>query len=286
MNKYDFEQKLPNYKQYLIDNEYAKKTRSSYIRYVKKFIEWLPNDVELTKEMLIDFKQYISDEGYKVRPKNTIIAVVNKYLAWCGYDKESNVRVKKFKVHDSSSLEDIPTFNDYERMLRWAYKTGQHNVAMYMYVIAKTGIRAEEIKYFTVENINNRSWVLEVYNKGKTRKLPIPNDLLRDLRAYCKDHEIADGKIFPYHYATYYKKLQKIAGAAKVSQSRISAHKFRHMFAKNFMESKGNVLTLADILGHNDIKTTRVYTRSSMAEMRKDMESSYKNAKRKTKEKE
>ena len=45
-------------------------------------------------------------------------------------------------------------------------------------------------------------------------------------------------------------------------------HSFRHRFAKNFIESCGDISLLSDLLGHESIETTRIYLRRSSSEQK------------------
>ena len=38
-------------------------------------------------------------------------------------------------------------------------------------------------------------------------------------------------------------------------------HSFRHLFAKNFIERNPDIALLADLMGHENIETTRIYLR-------------------------
>ena len=64
-----------------------------------------------------------------------------------------------------------------------------------MKVIAYTGVRAEELKVFTVENLESN--YIKVKNKGKIRNVIVRQDLRRELLRYCKDKGITTGYIFP-----------------------------------------------------------------------------------------
>lgn len=62
-------------------------------------------------------------------------------------------------------------------------------------IFAHVGARIEELKYFTVENLDS-NYIKGAYNKGKERVLIMTNELKRDLKHYCKDHKIKSGYIF------------------------------------------------------------------------------------------
>lgn len=58
-----------------------------------------------------------------------------------------------------------------------------------MLTLAMTGIRIEELKYFTVENLDK--YYIRVFNKGKERVVPIRQDLRRELKNTAKKIKLA-----------------------------------------------------------------------------------------------
>ena len=49
----------------------------------------------------------------------------------------------------------------------------------------------------------------------------------------------------------------------------VHPHAFRHLYAKQFLERYQDIALLADLLGHKNISTTRIYLRKSTTEQRK-----------------
>lgn len=73
--------------------------------------------------------------------------------------------------------------------------------------------------------------------------------------------------------STIWRRMKKIAGAAKVRKNKVHAHSFRHLFAKVFLEEyNGSIAELADILGHNSLETTRIYAKTTDEEKRRKLE--------------
>ena len=53
---------------------------------------------------------------------------------------------------------------------------------------------------------------------------------------------------------------------------KVFPHNFRHMFARIFYRVTGNLVQLADILGHSSIEVTRIYAADGIMEWKKSME--------------
>lgn len=279
-----------------IQDEKSKNTVKHYKHVVKMFADSLQND-EVTKTDVIEFKQKMQ-ETLMPKTVNNYIVVTNKFLKYAttvdaGYPYKiartgeytklatmgeiEDLRVKNIKMQNKASLEEVLEPIDLKRLMRWAKKLNRMDMYLIMKIIAFTGVRAEELKVFTVENVKSNNLVVK--NKGKIRNVILRNDLRRELLKFCKDNKITSGYIFKgkkegtmLHSTTIYKQLKKIAGYAKVKKSKVHAHSFRHLFAIKYMEEGGNIGELADILGHSSIETTRIYLMTTDTMKRKRLE--------------
>lgn len=279
-----------------IKDEKSKNTVKHYKHVVKMFADSLQND-EVTKTDVIEFKQKMQ-ETLMPKTVNNYIVVTNKFLKYAttvdaGYPYKiartgeytklatmgeiEDLRVKNIKMQNKASLEEVLEPIDLKRLMRWAKKLNRMDMYLIMKIIAFTGVRAEELKVFTVENVKSNNLVVK--NKGKIRNVILRNDLRRELLKFCKDNKITSGYIFKgkkegtmLHSTTIYKQLKKIAGYAKVKKSKVHAHSFRHLFAIKYMEEGGNIGELADILGHSSIETTRIYLMTTDTMKRKRLE--------------
>lgn len=276
VKKHDINLKL---NEFLTELKYAEKAENTIKKYrcnIEHFIELLEGERDITKDDILLFKNYLVEKsGYKTSTINSYIISINKYLKWLGC---SELIVKQVKQQRKSSLEDVLNNNDYKRLLKFAKRINRMDIYYIMKILAMTGIRISELKYFTVENI--KSNYISATNKGKERNIVLRQDLARELRKYCKERNIKSGLLFPGNVkgkmlaqSTIWRNMKKIAGMAKVKLSKVHAHSFRHLFAKQFLKQYNNNITeLADILGHNSLETTRIYTRSTDAEKRKKLE--------------
>ena len=69
-----------------------------------------------------------------------------------------------------------------------------------------------------------------------------------------------------------WREMKKIAELSGVSLEKVFPHNLRHLFARTFYRETKNLIHLADILGHNSLEVTKIYTTDSIEEWRKNME--------------
>ena len=274
MNKAELNQKLDEWIHEQKLQELADSTLRNYKPIIQRFIDWMPDDVDLSKETIIDFKKHLETELSATSTRNHNIVVLDKFLKWL--DKQ-DCCVKTFRVQSKQSNEEIITKADYKRLLRWAKQEGDLQSYYIMKILASTGIRIAELDYFTVENLD---FYIDVSNKGKERKIFLRQDLCRELKRYAREQGIKNGYIFPspvnagkmVSTVTIWRRMKRIAGRARVNKKKVHAHSFRHLFAQAFLEEHGDMATLADILGHSSLETTRLYARTSDEQKRHMLE--------------
>lgn len=257
--------------------EYSTNTLKQYKANVKKFIDWLAPGEVITKESTIKFKEYL----YTLDPKpstnsiNTWIVELNKFLKFIN---QNDLTIHKIKQQVKTSNNDVLTISDYKRLLRISKRLNMNQLYFIMKILAMTGIRISELKYFTIENLQSNE--IQAFNKGKERTIIVRQDLIRELRKYARENKITTGYLFlgdkPNQMpvpSTIWRQMKKVAGIARVKKSKVHAHSFRHLFAQVFLnEYSSNITELADILGHNSLETTRLYTRTSNNQKREKLE--------------
>lgn len=271
-----------------IEDEKALRTIKHYRHVLTEFAHSLP-DREITKQDLISYKQNMI-ERFKPSTVNNYLVIINKYIRYLeimddpDYSRrklrkhESNNVLRLMKIQVKASIDDVLEPVDFKRMLRMAKKIGKMDIYYIMKIFAYTGIRAEELKVFTFENIQKN--FIQVSNKGKTRNIILRSDLRRELLHYARDVGIESGTLFPgkipgkmLNPSTIYKRLKKLGGKCRgIDLNKIHPHSFRHLFAIQFINEGGELSELADILGHSNIQTTTIYTRTSDATKKKHLE--------------
>ncbi len=276
MTKEEIRKKLDEWINQQRLDEYAKKTLTDYRHGVELFIEWIPEDpFIIDKNLTLDYKDYLA-EKFALNSRNKYIVELNKFLKYCKYD---DCTLKKFKTQRKTSIDDPIWDQEHKRMLRWAKKLDMEDMYYILEIFAFTGCRVYELKFFTVESLDS-NYIKKVFNKGKERTIILRNDLKRELKNYCKRKGITTGYIFVspvkpgqmLNSSTIWRRLKKIAKAAKINPDKIHPHAWRHLFAKKAKEAGIDLDELQDIFGHSDIKTTAIYTMTSNREKKAKME--------------
>lgn len=276
MYKEELKERLPDFLIEQAEDEKSQNTLKKYKHNIELFIDWIPEDAALDKTTVIDFKRHLlEDLHFRTNTINNYIISVNKFLYWIGMQ---DCKVKQLRKQHAASNSEILSLADYKRLLRIAKRIGQEDTYLIMKILAMTGIRIEELSFFTVENMKTN--YIHVRNKGKERSIIIRQDLAREIRQYCRDKGIKTGVIFScmnkgrmMAKSTIWRRMQRIAGIARVSKNKVHAHSFRHLFAKLFLEEyNGSIAELADILGHNSLETTRIYAKTTDEEKRRKLE--------------
>lgn len=288
MTKEELKVKLDEFIENQELEELATKTLISYRNAVNKFISFLPDDFEITKKMVIDWKKNLEEKNFALKSRNQFIVVVNKFLIYLGY---KDCCVKQFEEQEKSSLEEYIEPQEHKRLLRWAKQLNMIPAYYIIKIFATSGARINELKYFTVENLDS-NYIKGSYNKGKERTLIMTNELRRELKNYCKDNKITSGYIFRstddrfkddpnkmVNQSTIWRWLKTISRKAKINPNKIHPHAWRHLFAKQCKENGVELDELADLLGHNNLNTTAIYTKTSLKEKKEKLERLWKKRK-------
>ena len=264
---------LESFRDYLLDRERAAATISKYMTDARKLLHFLNGEKLLNKERMIAFKEWLW-EHYKPASCNSIIAAVNQFLESLG---GGDFKIRQFKRQRlmSRPSEKYLTQEEFTRLIKTAQKEKKYRLAAAMATIAMTGARVSELNYFTVECI--RYGQVIVKNKGKIRTILLPDTLKKLLLDYARRKRILSGCLFatasgrPLNRSNLWREMQKLQIAANVRKEKLFPHNLRHFFAHSYFELTRDISALGDILGHNNLNVTRIYTMKTAEMQRKTL---------------
>lgn len=267
------EKLLSEFRSFLKDNERSSATIEKYMHDLNCFVNFLGTD-DISKEITINYKNSLSQE-YALTSANSMLAALNAFLRFCGWQ---DMCVKQFRIQkDAYCPEDKElTKAEYVRLLNAASKNKNERLNLIIQTICGTGIRVSELQYITVEALI--SGEATVSCKGKTRRIFIVSELKKKLLRYAKEQKISSGAVFitrrgtPVSRINIWRDMKSLCEQAQVSPNKVFPHNLRHLFARTFYSIEKDIAKLADILGHTNINTTRIYIVTTCAEHKRKLE--------------
>jgi len=258
---------------YLRQEERAKGTVEKYLRDLTAFLRWL-GERTLTKEAAADWKEFLLGQGYAPATVNSMLAALNTFLRFTGRE---DCRVKFLKLQRRLFRDERRELKkeEFDRLLETARSLGRERLTLLMETISATGIRVSEVRYITLEAVQQGR--AEIALKGKIRTILLPNKLCRKLLKYAGKRKTASGEIFltrggnSLSRKQIWREMKGLCRAAGVEPSKVFPHNLRHLFARTFYQACRDVVKLADVLGHSSIETTRIYLISTGAEHARQM---------------
>lgn len=256
------ENMLEQFRKDLVKEEKSKATVEKYVRDVKFFFQFMQKDNTVTKEKVIEYKQILI-KRYAVSSVNSMIASLNHFFKCMGW---YDCVVKSLKIQKSAFRpgEKELTKEEYYRLLDVAKRKEKKRLYCLMQTLCATGIRVSELPFITVKAIQEGRALVSM--KNKTRIVILPRSLCRLLKKYMQQKNIKSGSIFvtrtgkPLDRSNIFHEMKKLCEEAGVSQKKVFPHNLRHLFACTYYRMKKDIVHLADLLGHSNINTTRIYT--------------------------
>jgi site-specific recombinase XerD len=263
---------IARYLAHLAEEERAASTIGKYGRALRAFAA-RTGGAAVTKEAAIAYKRELAEKRAAVSV-NAHLAALNGFFAFT----ERDIRIKPLRIQRRTFLaeERELTRNEYKRLLEAAKRKDNERLHLLMQTICATGIRVSELRFITVEAA--RSGGAEVANKGKTRLVFLPRKLQLALLSYTKKRGIRSGSVFvtkngePLDRSNIWAEMKKLCESARVHPSKVFPHNLRHLFARVFYDADKDIMRLADLLGHSDVNTTRIYVTESGGEHRRRLD--------------
>lgn len=256
--------KIKEYEVYLMEQEKSLLTIKKYIQDLKRMYKYF-EDKELSKITLIEWKNVLT-ESYSSSSVNTILAAANGFLEFNGW---CDLKIKPLKIQKNIFCDEKKelTRDDYLKLIKAAEKSNNKRLSLIIQTICSTGIRVSELSFITVQSVY--SGKAEINNKGKRRIIFIPVKLSIILKKYIRKQKISSGVIFitkggkPVDRSNIWREMKNLCKNSGVNSEKVFPHNLRHLFAKIYYSAEKDLSRLADILGHTNINTTRIYTMES-----------------------
>lgn len=184
------------------------------------------------------------------------------------------------KLPDTLSYEEIRRMID---GIDLSAPLGHRNRAI-LEVLYCCGLRVSELVNLRLNDIFAEEGIVRVIGKGnKQRLVPIADAALRQVRHYLDQRrtmpvaaDSADILFLNQHgrkltRVMIFTIIRKSAAAAGIAKT-VSPHTLRHSFATHLLQGGADIRAVQELLGHESILTTEIYTHLEMRDLRRAME--------------
>ncbi len=260
------EEILRDFRDYLARRQKADHTIRAYLYGAEQFFSLYRS---VSYDNLKLYKCYLL-EHYKPQTVNLRIRSVNCLLEFLHM---GDLRLSMVHIQQRSFLENVISQGDYEYLKRCLIRDGNLLYYFVIRVMATTGMRVSEAVQLRVEDV--RRGYMDIYSKGnKSRRIYIPLRVRKECLTWLQDIGRTGGFVFlnrrgdPLSPAAIRARLKTFEGRYGLDAAVLHPHSFRHLFARNFIETCGDLSMLSDLLGHENIATTRIYLHRSPSEQK------------------
>lgn len=287
------EELLSLYRDYLrLEKNMTSNTVEAYTDDVGKLLLYLkdaglqPESVKL--ENLEHFAAGLHDIGITPRSQARILSGVRSFYKFLLMDRRIDALPTELLPSPKigEHLPEVLSVEEIDRIISGidlSEKEGQRNRAI-IEMLYSCGLRVSELCNLLISDIWRDEGFVKVLGKGrKERFVPISGRALRELSLWeeCRCHiNIRPGnedyvflsfkrgrklsRITVFHIV---KVLAENAGITK----EISPHTFRHSFATHLLEGGANLRAIQEMLGHESIATTEIYTHLDNSQLREEI---------------
>jgi site-specific recombinase XerD len=270
----------------------AEATITNYRRYIRRFLEGIHSDgtaAHLATVELTTLRSYVSTiaAAYGRARRRLLVTTLRQFL---GYAQDQGYLTRDLRL----ALDRVPAFKqeDYPHGPAWkdvlrlldvpdrATPHGRRDYAVLLLLLTY-GVRACQLAALTLDDIDWRTMQLKFppAKGGRPITCPLPQPVGRALMAYLHDRHpaVPDRHLFlsllaPKRALRSDRISMTVARAfclAHVASPHRGSNALRHAWATRMLAQGRSLKVIADLLGHRQIETTRIYTKVDVNQLRK-----------------
>src|SRR5687767_2463804 len=282
-----WELQIKHFDNYLkLERSLSKNSIEAYLRDVNKLRQFMEmkhpsvNAQRLSAKHLQGFLQYINELGMSAYSQARILSGIKAFYKYLLFEelieKDPTTLIEGPKL--GRKLPDTLSYPEIEKLLEaidLSKPEGGRNRAM-LEVLYSSGLRVSELVELKLNNVYADIGFLRVIGKGnKERLVPIGRDALKYIKIYIDEirgrspHKPPQKGFESYVFLNRNGKkltremvfmiIKALASQIGLNKS-ISPHTFRHSFATHLIEGGADLRAVQEMLGHESITTTEIYT--------------------------
>ena len=284
------------YKAYLLlEKSLSDNTVSAYLQDIEKLTDFFsltddlktPDQVNLTS--LENFIKWINELGITPGSQARIISGIKSFFKYCLIENiitiDPSTLLEAPKL--TRALPDILSFEEIEKMIGkidLSKPEGGRNKAI-LETLYSCGLRVTELVNLQISSLFFDVGFIKVIGKGdKERLVPIGADAVKYIKIYhsnirvhvtvskgCDDILFLNRRGAKLSRVMIFLIIKELAKQAGINKT-ISPHTFRHSFATHLVEGGADLRAVQEMLGHESITTTEIYTHLNREYLRDTMQ--------------
>ncbi|MBK8427857.1 MAG: site-specific tyrosine recombinase XerD [Lewinellaceae bacterium] len=276
---------LQQFKAYLLfERSLSSNTLEAYLSDVQKFVQYLELEqpalgpLAVRRNHLEQFILWVNRLGLEASSQSRLISGLRAFYKFLLVedllDEDPTEMLESPRLN--RKMPDVLSLHDIQRMLATidlSEPQGTRNRAIVETLYA-CGLRVSELVHLRMTNLFLEAGFIKVLGKNdKERLVPIGGEAVKYLRMYLdhirsKQERIKPGEenvVFLNNRGARLSRvmvfyiIKDLAVQARISKN-ISPHTFRHSFATHLVEGGADLKAVQDMLGHESITTTEIYT--------------------------
>ena len=271
---------LRGYAAYLkLERSLSAASVEAYLHDVNLFLQY-SNGKDIRSVTPADIEQFtvfILELGMSARSQARILSGIKSFFNYLVLEKE--IEVSPAELIESPRLKrhlpDTLSYGEIMAMLDsidLSTIEGRRNRAM-LETLYACGLRVSELVSLSISMLYLDDGFVRIIGKGnKERLVPIGKTAIQQIRSYIENDRChipiqkgSENIVFLNKRGTalsrvmVFKIIKETAAAAGIHKS-VSPHTFRHSFATHLIEGGADLRAVQDMLGHESITTTEIYT--------------------------
>ena len=256
---------LETFEKRLLMQRYAANTIRSYKDYASIFLKHVSKYPSLEEIPLSDIEAFINEKvqngKISVSYQKGLVGAIKKM-----YELILDKKIQLDYLYPKRSFSKLPKFFSKEEVRNILDNTQNLKHKAILMTIYSCGLRLSELLNLKIKDIKSSDGIIRIHqSKGnKDRIVSLPDKLLATLRHYYqafkpKEYLFEGEKGGKYSERSVQLILKKALIKANV-QSEGSVHTGRHSYATHLIQSGIDIRIVKELLGHENIKTTMIYT--------------------------
>lgn len=283
---------IGKYRRYMkLERNYSENTLDAYMSDLQKLLDYVGSEglhvLDVKLDDLRNFVAALVDIGISARSQSRILSGVRtfyKFLILDGYIEDDPTELLEWPkigehLPEVLSVEEVDRLEQACDLSKWE---GQRNRTI-IEVLFSCGLRVSELINLRLSDLFLTEKFIRVMGKGKKERLvPISESAIKELQYWFMDRNLMKikpgeedfvflnrrgGHLTRMMIFTIVRRLAEAAGIEKT----ISPHTLRHSFATALLEGGANLRAIQDMLGHERISTTQIYTHIDMHTLREEI---------------